>query len=149
MYDYIKKESEESYILAESTFSSKNSVRISGNYVYQDKYDVKWAKKYYDNNPDMRFEYFEETKEQDIYNEQIVQYYTQLDPLRSELAVLNKWFEEYDIQIQQYNRAIRLNLPYDAKYGTIEELDAQAIINSQRISELRKQIEELEKNYNN
>jgi hypothetical protein len=66
-------------------------------------------------------------------------------PLCAEYDQLINWFTLYDQQVQQYNRAVRLNLPYDAKYGTIEELDAQAVINAQRLNTLRAEIKELEK----
>ena len=60
-----------------------------------------------------------------------------------ELAELETWFSEvYDMQMKQYERCQRLGITYDNKYGTIEELDATAYKNSQRISELRSLIKE-------
>lgn len=54
--------------------------------------------------------------------------------LTNELYSLNKWFEEYDNQIKQYERCQRLGVEFDKN---IEELDAQATINQQRIAEIR------------
>lgn len=60
---------------------------------------------------------------------------------REELKSLEEWFEMYDRQVQEYNRCVRLGLEYDAKYGTIAELDATAFANAKRISELRELLE--------
>ena len=55
-----------------------------------------------------------------------------------ELAELKKWFIDiYDVQVKQYERCQRLGLPYDNKYGTIDELDEKANLNAARINELR------------
>ena len=142
---YIKYESDQSYIIAPSTTTSSGSMRITADWSYEE-WTLEYAAAYYKAHPEKRFQYFDDTKQQELYIEQLDNYHTQLEPLQIELRYLEQWFVMYDQQVQQYNRAIRLNLPYDAKYGTIEELDAQAVTNSQRISELRKQIEELEKN---
>lgn len=58
--------------------------------------------------------------------------------LNNELVDLENWFTMYDNQIKQYQRCSRLNLSYDNKYGTIEELDEQAALKAARISEIRK-----------
>lgn len=68
---------------------------------------------------------------------------TQEAKYRDELDELETWFSEvYDMQMKQYERCQRLGITYDNKYGTIEELDATAYKNSQRISELRSLIKE-------
>lgn len=57
---------------------------------------------------------------------------------KAELSELEHWFSDvYDAQVKQYARCMRLGLPYDNKYGTIEELDEQAEQNAKRIAELR------------
>lgn len=57
----------------------------------------------------------------------------------SEIEEIEKWFDEvYDMQIKQANRCQRLGIAYDDKYGTIEELDAEAVVKSARLTELRK-----------
>ena len=63
-----------------------------------------------------------------------------LQPIYDEINELESWFIFYDRQVSQYHRAERLKLPYDNRYGTIEELDAQAEIKAQRIAELRGKI---------
>lgn len=52
-----------------------------------------------------------------------------------ELRALEKWFEEYDKQVIQYQRSVRLGVEFDKD---IAELDNQADINAKRIAELRK-----------
>lgn len=54
--------------------------------------------------------------------------------LMSELNNLLYWFEEYDNQVKQYNRCQRMGIAYDKD---IEELDNQAKINAERITEIR------------
>lgn len=45
-----------------------------------------------------------------------------------EIALKKEWLDNvYDKQVSEYNRCIRLNIPYDNKYGTIEELDMKAM----------------------
>jgi hypothetical protein len=68
-------------------------------------------------------ERYEETPAREVY--------------QAELKSLEQWFEMYDRQVQEYNRCVRLGLAYDAKYGSIEELDAKAVANAKRISEIR------------
>lgn len=59
-----------------------------------------------------------------------------------ELSELETWFTEiYDVQVKQYERCQRLGLKYDNKYGTIDELDAEAAKKAKRIKELRVEIE--------
>lgn len=53
-----------------------------------------------------------------------------------EYVSLDKWFNTYDNQVKQYERCTRLGIAYDNKYGTIQELDNQAVEKSARMSEL-------------
>lgn len=66
--------------------------------------------------------------------------YTELKAIYDEINKIEEWFIFYDRQIAQYHRAERLGLPYDNRYGTVDELDAQAEIKAQRIAELRGKI---------
>ena len=54
--------------------------------------------------------------------------------LQKELNTLLTWFDEYDNQIKQYQRCVRLNIEYDKD---INELDNQAKVNQARIREIR------------
>lgn len=55
-----------------------------------------------------------------------------------ELAELETWFSDvYDMQMKQYDRCVRLGIEFTSKYGTVEELDAQAVEKAARIKELR------------
>ena len=62
---------------------------------------------------------------------------TQEELLELELRNLYKWFEEYDNQVKQYNRCQRLGIEYDKD---IKELDNQARVNADRITEIRKDL---------
>ena len=53
---------------------------------------------------------------------------------KKELEELEKWFEEYDKQVIQYQRSVRLGVEFDKN---IAELDKQAVTNANRIKELR------------
>lgn len=59
---------------------------------------------------------------------------TEEELLRKELSDLENWFEEYDNQVKQYSRCQRLGLEFDKD---INELDNQAKINAERITEIR------------
>ena len=59
---------------------------------------------------------------------------TEEELLNSELSKLYAWFEEYDNQVKQYNRCQRMGIAYDKD---IEELDSQAKVNADRITEIR------------
>lgn len=59
---------------------------------------------------------------------------TEEELLNSELRNLYAWFEEYDNQVKQYNRCQRLGIAYDKD---IKELDSQAKVNAERITEIR------------
>lgn len=54
--------------------------------------------------------------------------------LQEEQKQLNDWFKEYDNQVKQYQRCIRLGIEYDKD---IVELDNQAKINQERIREIK------------
>ena len=54
--------------------------------------------------------------------------------LNKELNYLKDWFDEYDNQVKQYQRCLRLGIGYDKN---IVELDNQAKINQERIREIR------------
>lgn len=54
-----------------------------------------------------------------------------------EIQEIEQWFNEYDNQVKQYNRAMRLGVEYDGKLGSIEELDAQATEKAKRLAVLR------------
>ena len=65
-----------------------------------------------------------------------------------ELRELYAWFEDYDLQVAQYNRAERLKetifLNIDGvEYGTIIDLDNEARNKQQRIRELRNLLSDL------
>ena len=62
---------------------------------------------------------------------------TQDELLELELIDLYKWFEEYDNQVKQYNRCQRLGIEYDKD---IKQLDNQAKVNADRITEIRKDL---------
>lgn len=64
---------------------------------------------------------------------------TEADLARAELYELEKWFTDiYDNQIRQAERCERLGVAYDKKYGSVAELDMQAVMKAERITELRK-----------
>lgn len=62
---------------------------------------------------------------------------TQEELLEIELRSLLAWFEEYDNQVKQYNRCQRLGIEYDKD---IKQLDNQARVNANRITEIRKDL---------
>lgn len=64
---------------------------------------------------------------------------TEQELLQEELSTLLSWFDEYDNQVKQYSRCQRLGIAYDKD---IEALDNQAKTNAERISEIRKILEE-------
>lgn len=53
---------------------------------------------------------------------------------QKEFERLLAWFEYYDNQIMQYQRAVRMNIEFDKD---ITELDIQAKINAEKINSLR------------
>ena len=68
---------------------------------------------------------------------------TQYDNCVDELNELETWFSSvYDVQMQQYERCVRLGIEFTSKYGTVDELDAQAVTKAARIKEWRAFIEE-------
>lgn len=58
----------------------------------------------------------------------------QLAATHDEIAELEKWFAEYDLQVAQYNRCVRLGMPFDKD---IQALDEEATAKQLRIRELR------------
>lgn len=54
--------------------------------------------------------------------------------LAVEMAELHRWFDEYDNQVKQYQRCLRLGIDYDKN---IAQLDTQAKTNQERIREIR------------
>lgn len=58
----------------------------------------------------------------------------QLELLTNELNSLYSWFEEYDNQVKQYQRCQRLGVEFDKD---INDLDNQAKVNAERITEIR------------
>ncbi|MGN1077748.1 MAG: hypothetical protein ACI4ST_04470, partial [Candidatus Gallimonas sp.] len=53
---------------------------------------------------------------------------TQEAKYRNELDELETWFSSvYDMQIRQSERCVRLGIAFTSQYGTVEELDAQAV----------------------
>lgn len=63
--------------------------------------------------------------------------FTDEEKERRELVNLLNWFDEYDLQVKQYERCQRLNIQFDKD---INELDKQAQTNAKRISELRNKL---------
>lgn len=66
-----------------------------------------------------------------------------------ELNELYEWFEHYDLQVAQYNRAVRLNEPVflnidGDEYIDINSLDLKAKEKQQRIREIRNLLSDLE-----
>lgn len=59
---------------------------------------------------------------------------TERELLEDELRQLELWFNEYDNQVKQYQRCIRLGVEFDKD---INELDTQAQTNQLRIREIR------------
>lgn len=59
---------------------------------------------------------------------------TSQELLEQELGELENWFNEYDNQVKQYSRCQRLGIEFDKD---ITELDNQAKINAERITEIR------------
>lgn len=60
---------------------------------------------------------------------------------QDELSDLLSWFKQYDVQCMQYQRDIRVHGTSDID---IASLDEQAIINAQRIKDLREELFSLE-----
>lgn len=57
-----------------------------------------------------------------------------VEEYKKELEELELWFEEYDKQVIQYQRSVRLGVEFDKD---IAELDRLAVDNAKRIKELR------------
>ncbi len=75
---------------------------------------------------------------EDIYDRDKVN----ISELESELGDLTQWFEEiYDMQAKQYERCVRLGIAYDSKYGSMFDLDREAVLKGKRITEIRKMLQ--------
>lgn len=59
---------------------------------------------------------------------------TEKERLENELQELYAWFEEYDNQVKQYQRCVRLGMLYDRD---IMALDNEARVKQLRIAEIR------------
>lgn len=59
--------------------------------------------------------------------------------IKQEIAELEKWFSWYDIQVNQYQRALRNGVRYDKN---IIELDTLAFVKAERIKDLRSKVGE-------
>lgn len=69
--------------------------------------------------------------------------------LKNELSTLKEWFVKYDEQISQYERAKRLEIDITLHIGskvyeTLKELDEEAKVNADRITEIRIELQEEE-----
>ena len=66
--------------------------------------------------------------------------------LQQAIEEINQWFNDYDMQVKQFNRDVRLGEVGTYHIGeeeyTIEELDQEAIIKASQINNLRQQIQE-------
>ena len=126
-YGYVKKISDEQYIvLADLNENNSGYDVVSKDLDPECMYDLEDVKRYVQEHPEMLFEhYLDEPSEERLR-------------LEKELATLEQWMTDvYDMQVKQYQRCVRLGIPYDCKYGTIIELDALAKEKSQRIKEIR------------
>lgn len=62
-----------------------------------------------------------------------------------EIGNIEYWFAKYDLQVKEYERAVRLGLTAnihigDKMYTTIEELDAEAEDKAKRLKELTNEV---------
>ncbi len=67
--------------------------------------------------------------------------------LKNQLSTLKEWFVKYDEQVSQYERAKRLNLGIiihinSKVYATLKELDEEARVNADKISAIRRELQE-------
>lgn len=71
----------------------------------------------------------------------------QISNINSQLAELNNWFNEYDMQVKQYERDIRLGIVGTYHIGdneyTIQQLDNLANEKAGIINELREELKEI------
>lgn len=74
-----------------------------------------------------------------ILDENRKSYILQVQAYEKELQTLDEWFSWYDEQCIQYQRALRLGTSFNR---SIDELDAQAVENAKRITEIRKYLEQ-------
>lgn len=129
-YGYVKKINDNHFIVKAEldTYGSGYGVVPKDEDEFN-MYDIDEVRAYVDEHPEMLFEHY--NNEPDFLNAEIV-------AKLSELAELETWFADvYDIQVKQYERCTRLGIEYDNKHGTMDELDAQAQKNAERIRALR------------
>lgn len=89
--------------------------------------DVNIKKKYIDN------QIVDEIISQDVVDAKLT---------NTQINKLTQWFDEYDMQVRQYERAIRLNLNIDIHiddkiYNTINDLDSDAQENAKELKRLK------------
>ena len=95
----------------------------------ENAYDIEEVRAYVLEHPEMLF---------DHYNNEPLWLNKEYNDLTDELIQLETWFSDiYDMQMKQYDRCMRLGIEFTSKYGTVEELDAQAVEKAARIKELR------------
>ena len=82
---------------------------------------------------------------QEYYDKQLWE--EQKRTIEEAIKLLEEWFEEYDMQIKQYNRDVRLGITGTYHIGeneyTIEELDEMAVAEAEMLNENRQRL----KNY--
>lgn len=80
-------------------------------------------------------EYVEPKEAYDEYEDVLkIEPLNETELLNLELGDLYAWFDEYDNQVKQYTRCQRMGIAYDKD---IVELDNQAKVNAERITEIR------------
>lgn len=73
---------------------------------------------------------------------QVYVLYTEKEILNIELSQINSWFEKYDNQVKQYERAIRRGEEFDKD---IVQLDEEADLKQKRIREINQRLKEIKK----
>ena len=83
---------------------------------------------------------------QDYYTKQSIEEQRQL--LQLAIEEINQWFNEYDMQVKQYERDVRLGIVGTYHIGndtySIQELDQTAIQKASQINNLRQQLNNLQ-----
>ncbi len=133
-YGYVKKIDDEQFIVFADPNENNSGYGVVSKEIDPDcLYDIADVKQYVLEHPEMVFEhYLDEPSEEK-------------EQLKRELAIHERWLADvYDMQVKQYQRCVRLGIPYDCKYGTMTELDAIAKEKAQRIQEIRAQLADSE-----
>lgn len=126
-YGHIKKISDEQYIVLADINECNSGYGVVSREIDPDcLYDIEDVKQYALAHPEMIFEHYaDEPSEERIR-------------LEKELATLESWMTNvYDMQVKQYQRCVRLGIPYDCKNGSVTDLDFLAKEKAQRIKEIR------------